>query len=171
MKVTSGISLGLAFCRAIQVGLLILAWLIIAYNASHSSALRDRNIALVLVLTFDLAVGGDRIEMSNAVPRRSGTRGVSSKATSGRIPWSSLSEQSDTIPSDTLPVDTLPSDTLPVDTLPVDTLPSDTLPSSSVVRAALCAADIWYASIRPGETTIEHWLGCKSSHTPLSDQE
>ena len=38
---------------------------------------------------FEFAVGGERMEMSMAVPRRRGTRGVNSRATSGRSLWRS----------------------------------------------------------------------------------
>jgi hypothetical protein len=65
------------------VGLLMRAQLIMAYKASHSPAFRDRNMTLLVALTFEFAVGGDRIEMSSAVPLRKGTSGVSSKATRG----------------------------------------------------------------------------------------
>ena|SRR2546421_654801 len=83
LNVTGGWYEGRAFWRAMYVGLWMRAWLIMAYSPSHSSVLRLRNMTLLLVLIFDLSVGGERMEMSRAVPRRSGTSGVSSKATRG----------------------------------------------------------------------------------------
>ncbi len=38
---------------------------------------------------WDWGVGGDRMDMSSAVPRRNGTSGVSSRATKGRSPRTS----------------------------------------------------------------------------------
>ena len=38
---------------------------------------------LFVVFSFELAVGGERMFISSAVPLRNGTMGVSSKATSG----------------------------------------------------------------------------------------
>lgn len=71
-----------AFCNAMYVGLLIRALLINAYRASHSSGLRERNMTLLPARILEFTVGGDLIEMSSAVPRRNGTSGVSSNATS-----------------------------------------------------------------------------------------
>ena len=58
--------------------------LISPYRTSHSSALRERNMILLLQVILDRSVGGERILMSIAVPRRMGTRGVNSSATMGR---------------------------------------------------------------------------------------
>ena len=43
-------------------------------------------MTLLLARIRELTVGGDRMEMSRAVPRRSGTRGVTSKAIRGFTP-------------------------------------------------------------------------------------
>ena len=68
------------------VGLSIRALLINAYRRSQSSGVRDRSMTLLPARMTELVVGGERIEMSNAVPRRSGTSGVSSSAMSGLTP-------------------------------------------------------------------------------------
>ena len=65
------------------VGLLHRAQLIMPYSVSHSSAVRDLNMMLLVVFSLELAVGGDLILMSKAVPLRRGTIGVSSNATKG----------------------------------------------------------------------------------------
>jgi hypothetical protein len=56
---------------------------------SHSSTLLERNMTLLLARIKELVVGGDLIEISSAVPRRRGTRGVTSNATRG---WTPLAE-------------------------------------------------------------------------------
>ena len=66
--------------------MLIRALLIKAYRASQSSGLLDRNITFWLVRIRELGVGGDRIDMSSAVPRRRGTNGVNSNANRGCTP-------------------------------------------------------------------------------------
>jgi len=67
------------------------ALLIREYNFSHSSGLRERNMMFALVRSTELVVGGDRIEMSRAVPLLRGTKGVSSSATKGLTPrWEGL---------------------------------------------------------------------------------
>ena len=76
----------LAFCRAMYVGLSMRALLMRPYSFSHSSGLRERNMMLLLVRSTEFAVGGERMEMSSAVPRRNGTSGVSSRAINGFTP-------------------------------------------------------------------------------------
>lgn len=121
------------------VGLLHRAQLIIPYKLSHSSALRDLNMMLLVVFRIELAVGGERMLISNAVPRRNGTIGVSSNATSGC--WSGEELRS----------------------------PESSVSPSPGALGPECAADILNASISPGDTTIEHSSGCSCSHMPLSD--
>ena len=43
-------------------------------------------MTLLVVLIFEFPVGGDRIDMSSAVPRLNGTIGVNSNARSGCCP-------------------------------------------------------------------------------------
>lgn len=57
------------------------------YSFSQSSGLLDLNIILFPFRRSEFCVGGDRIDMSRAVPRRSGTNGVNSKATKGLTPF------------------------------------------------------------------------------------
>ncbi len=88
-----------------------------------------------------------------AVPRRSGTSGVSSRATRGRSPltlsfWLVISEAS----SDICCVSTTGSDT-----------------ERGMVSE--CAADISKASISPAVITMLHSSGCKLCHEPVSDHE
>lgn len=67
------------------VGLLTRAWFMRQYKASQSSAFRDRNMILLLVIILDRFVGGERTLISMAVPRRMGTSGVNSRPTSGLV--------------------------------------------------------------------------------------
>ena len=91
-----------AFCRAIHVGLSIRALLIMAYSFSQSSGLLDLNMRLLPLRKREFCVGGERIEMSRAVPRRRGTSGVNSSATSGRTPFvDGLGSSGLAIPEDT----------------------------------------------------------------------
>ena len=97
---------------------------------SHSSAFRDRNIILFVVLSFELAVGGERMLMSRAVPLRKGTIGVSSNATRGCCV---IDEARESGASDMV--------------------------SLAWSFAPEWAADISNASINPGDITIEHSSG------------
>ena len=92
---------------------------------------------------LEFVVGGERMEMSRAVPRRSGTRGVSSNATRGR---NDASEDR------------------------VEPFPSRLEGAVCGLMGSEWAGLISYASIRPGVMTMLHSSGCRGVQWPAFDQ-
>jgi len=140
-----------AACSAMYVGLWMRAQLMAAYRASHSPAARARNMtcgfAAQRAASAEAGVGGERTEMSMAVPRRSGTSGVSSSARSGAAGGATggappLEEE--------------------------ETLEGTLAPSFS--RCSLRTGTS-KASIRPGDTITRTSRACSEAHAPASSDQ